>query len=166
MLDNLVKLAVGSISVQRLRDTLVNGFPKEATFQHIFNKKAMSQFLPLSNLILGLPELNTMVENLLSDPDVTRELAFYINGKLKQCLELLGNSKGVGEHIRHLDHNNGKYHKVNNMNAYTIANCCRPKIGRGINPSESQCTLYFAKDFKHCICQMRMKGTFHIPLAN
>mmetsp|Transcript_11938 Transcript_11938/g.21683 ORF Transcript_11938/g.21683 Transcript_11938/m.21683 type:complete len:128 (-) Transcript_11938:80-463(-) len=126
----------------------------------------LSQLLQLNNLILRLSELNSMVENLLSDPDVTRELDFCINSKLKWCLELLRNGKGVREHIRHLDHNNGKYHKVN-MNAYfIIADCCRPKIGRGFKSSEFQCTLYFAKDFKHCIYQMRMKGTFHIPLAN
>ena len=108
---------------------------------------------------------NPAVENLPSDPDVTGELDFYVNGKLKWCLELLRNGKGVGEHIGRFDLNNGKYRKVT-MNDYIIVDCRGPKIGGGVKPSESRCTLYFAEDFKHCICQMRTKGTFRIELAN
>ena len=55
-LDELVMLAVRSISAKRFRDTLVNGFPKEATFQHLFNE-ALSIHLPFQHIII--PELNT-----------------------------------------------------------------------------------------------------------
>lgn len=119
----------------------------------------MSQLLPLENAII--PELNTTVENLPSDPDVTGELDFYVNGKLKWCLELLRN----GKHIWRFDLNNGKHRKVD-MNDYIVVDCRGPKIGGGVKPSESRCTLYFAEDFRHCICQMRTKGTFRIELAN
>jgi hypothetical protein len=160
-LDDLVKLAVGLISARRFRDTLLNGFPKKATFQHLFNE-AMSQFLPLENAII--PELNTMAKNLPSDPDVTGELNFYVNGELKWCLKLLTKTKGIEERIGRFDLNNGKYRRVD-INAYIVVDCRGPKIGGGVKLSESRCTLYFAEGFKHCICQMRTKGTFRIELA-
>jgi hypothetical protein len=161
-LDELISLAVGSISAKRLRDTLVDGFPKEATFQHLFNE-AMSQLLPLDNAII--PELNTLVTNPPSGPDVTGELDFYVDGKLKWCVELLRNGIGIGEHIGRFDLSNGKYRKVD-MNEYIVVDCRGPKMGGGVKPSESRCTLYFAEDFKHCLCQMRTKGTIRIELAN
>jgi hypothetical protein len=51
-LDDLIKLAVSSLSAKRLKDsTLVNGFPKEATFQHLFNE-ALSLHLPSKHFIV------------------------------------------------------------------------------------------------------------------
>jgi hypothetical protein len=161
-LDQLITLAVGSISAQRLRDTLVNGFPKEATFQHLFNE-AMSQLLPLHHAII--PELNTLVVNPPNGSDVTGELDFYINGKLKWCVELLRNGDKIGEHIRRFDKNDGKYRKVD-MRDYMVVDCRGPMRGGGAQPSESRCTLYFAQDFKYCWCQMRTKESFRIVLAN
>ena len=144
-------LAVGSMSAKRLRDMLVNSFPKEVTFQHLFNE-AMSQLLPMENAII--PELNTWTKNPPNGLCVTGELDFYINGRLQWCSELLRNEDKIGEHIQHFDENNGKYCKVD-MNDYLVVNCRRAeKRGAGVQPSESQCTLYFAPDFKHCWCQM------------
>jgi len=161
-LEELISGAVRLISAKRLRDTLVDGFPKEATFQHLFNE-AMSQLLPLDNAII--PELNTLVTNPPSGPDVTGALDFFVNGKLKWCVELLRNGKGIGEHIGRVDVNNGKYRKVD-MREYIVVDCRGPKMGGGVHPSESRCTLYFAEDFRHCLCQMRTKQTIRIELAN
>jgi hypothetical protein len=162
-LDELVTLAVRSISAKRLRDTLTNGFPKQATFQHLLNE-TMSQLLPLDNVII--PELNTLVRNPPNGPDVTGELDFYVNGKLKWCLELLRNGDKIGEHIRRFDENAGKYRKVD-MSDYIVVDCRGPMLGGEVKQtSESRCTLYFAQDFKYCWCQMRTKKSIRIDLAN
>jgi hypothetical protein len=79
-LDDLVTLAVGCLSARRLSDTLVDGFPNEATFQHLFNE-AMSQLLPLQNAII--PELNASAPNPPKGSDATGELDFYVNAKLR-----------------------------------------------------------------------------------
>jgi hypothetical protein len=47
-LDELITDAVRWISARRLIDTLEQGFPKEATFQHLFNE-ALSQLLPTTS---------------------------------------------------------------------------------------------------------------------
>ena len=102
----------------------------------------MSQFLPLENAIV--PELNTTVKNLPSDPDVTGELDFYVNGKLKWCLQLLRKGEGIGEYIGRFDLNNGKYRKVD-MNESIVVDGRGPKIGGGVKPSESRCTLLLCR---------------------
>jgi hypothetical protein len=160
-LDQLVILAVKKLSAKRLKDTLLNGFPKEATFQHLFNE-AMSQLLPLQNVII--PELNTVVEN--SPQKIqTGELDFYINGNLKWCLELLRCGDKIGPHLARFDTNNGKYRKVD-MSDYIVVDCRGPKIGNGVQPSASRCTLYFDLNFQRCLCQVRNEAPITIELAN
>jgi hypothetical protein len=160
-LDELITGAVHLISAKRLSDTLEQGFPKEATFQHLFNE-AMSQLLPLHNAII--PELNTFATDSNGTP-VTGELDFYVNGKLRWSVELLRNGDKIGQHIRRFDPNNGKYRKVD-MRDYIVVDCRGPKGGGGVRPFESRCTLYFAQDFKSCLCQMRTKESIRIELAN
>jgi hypothetical protein len=160
-LDDLITRAVGLISANRLRDTSRQGFPKEATFQHLFNE-AMSQLLPPQNAII--PELNTVVEN----PPVgtqTGELDFYVNGNLRWCFKLLINGDKIGDHIRRFDPNNGKYRKVD-MSDYIVVDCRGPMSGQRVEPSAFRCTLYFAEDFKSCWRQMRKKDLCQIDLAN
>lgn len=160
-LDQLVILAVKKLSAKRLRDTLLNGFPKEATFQHLFNE-AMSQLLPLENVII--PELNTVVEN-PPQKIQTGELDFYINGNLKWCLELLRCGNKIGSHLARFDPNNGKYRKVD-MSDYIVVDCRGPKIGSGVQPSASRCTLYFDQNFQRCLCQVQKEAPITIELAN
>jgi hypothetical protein len=161
--DELVIEATKLISARRLNDAQVNGngLPKEAAFQHLFNE-AMSQLLPLDNFII--PELNTLVRNPPNGPDVTGELDFYVNGRLKWGIELLRDGKGIGEHIGSFDEYSGKYRKVD-MLAYLVVDCRGPRVG-GVQPSESRCTLYFSDDFTHCACEMRLDPVRIIELAN
>jgi hypothetical protein len=161
-LDELITGAVRLISARTLRDANMQGFPKEAAFQHLLNE-AMSQLLPLDNAII--PELNTLVDNFPNEPSVTGELDFYVNGELQWCLELLRNGDKIGEHLARLDLNNGKYRKVNARD-YIVVDCRGPKNNRRVVPSASRCTLYFAEDFKHCWCQMRENDLIQIDLAN
>ena len=160
-LDELIMLAVSSISAKRLRDTLVNGFPKEATFQHLFNE-ALSLHLPFQHIII--PELNTFAED-SNGSDVTGELDFYINGDKQWCLELLRNGDKIGEHIARFDEHECKYRKVV-MKDYLVVDCRGPKKGGGARTEESRCTLYFSEDFKKCLCQMRNKEAIEIELKN
>ena len=107
-LDALVIQAVRRMSAKRLRDTLENGFPKEATFQHLFNE-TMSTLLPLTNYIM--PEMSTFA----FDPSgklVSGELDFYINGDLQWCLEILRLGDKIGEHLSRFDYEEGKYREV------------------------------------------------------
>lgn len=160
-LEELIKLAVGSISAKRLRDTLVNGFPKEAAFQHLFNE-AMSIHLPIEHSII--PELNTFATDSNGNP-VQGELDFYVNGDKQWCLELLRNGDKIGEHVARFDACNGKYRKVA-MKDYLVVDCRGPKKGVGARIEEPRCTLYFSDDFKKCLCQMRCKEPIEIVLQD
>eukprot|EP00523_Entomoneis_sp_CCMP467_P012077 CAMPEP_0168717728 /NCGR_PEP_ID=MMETSP0724-20121128/149_1 /TAXON_ID=265536 /ORGANISM="Amphiprora sp., Strain CCMP467" /LENGTH=468 /DNA_ID=CAMNT_0008764213 /DNA_START=9 /DNA_END=1415 /DNA_ORIENTATION=+ len=159
-LDDLVKLAVSSLSAKRLRDTLVDGFPKEAAFQHLFNE-GLSLQLPTTNFII--PELNTYATD-ASGNIVTGELDFYINGALQWCLELLRQGDKIGEHLDRFDKANGKYREVAS-NDYLVVDCRGPKHGPGVQPKQSRCTLYFSKDFSTCICKMRCEDEITLTLS-
>lgn len=122
----------------------------------------MSQLLPLQNVII--PELNTVVEN--SPQNIqTGELDFYINGNLKWCLELLRCGDKIGPHLARFDANNGKYRKVD-VRDYIVVDCRGPKIGSGVQPSASRCTLYFDLNFQRCLCQVRKEAPITVELAN
>ena len=159
-LDDLVICAVKSLSAKRLRDTLVGGFPKEATFQHLFNE-AMSVHLPLRCFII--PEFNTFATN--ADGDIeTGELDFYINGELQWSLELLRLGDKIGEHVARFDQYHGKYREVNSK-SHLVVDCRGPRQGRSVQRSESRCTLYFAADFNTCECSMRLLPDLQIALS-
>ena len=69
------------------------------------------------------------------------------------------------KHIARFDKMEGKCRKVE-MKDYIVVDCRGPKEGRGVHREESRCTLYFSKDFKKCLCQMRQKEAFEIELQN
>jgi hypothetical protein len=73
--DALVVSSVKSMSAKKLRDTLDNGFPKEATFQHLFNE-AVSMHLPIEHFII--PELNTFAK----DPKQIMQEVTLLRGSL------------------------------------------------------------------------------------
>ena len=158
-LDDLVKRAVCSMSAKRLRDTLQDGFPKEATFQHLFNE-GLSLHLPINNYII--PELNTSATD-ASGNIVTGELDFYVNGSLQWCLELLRNGDKVREHLDRFGSNDGKYREVA-ANDSLVVDCRGPKT-RAVTADESRCTLYFSPDFTSCVCKMRLEKETTLSLA-
>lgn len=158
-LGDLVKLAVCSMSAKRLRDTLRDGFPKQATFQHLFNE-GLSLNVPTNNFII--PELNTSAAD-ASGNVVIGELDFYVNGSLQWCLELLRNGDKVREHLNRFDANDGKYREVA-ANDFLVVDCRGPKT-RAVTADESRCTLYFSPDFSSCVCKMRLEKETTFPLA-
>ena len=164
-LEELISSAVASISAKRLRDTLEDGFPKEATFQLLFNE-ALSEHLPIQNIVI--PELNTFAvdsQDSSADPQ-TGELDFYINGSKKWCIELLRQGHKIGEHVARFHEKTGKYRKVD-MNDWIVVDCRGPKQGSGVTGHpQNRCTLYFSKDFKTCHCEMRGEPGFDITLAD
>ena len=160
-LESLVKSAVQNLSAQRLRDTLENGFPKEATFQHLFNEE-MAKLLPVGNKLI--PELNTIAEP-LDGGNGTGELDFFINGNLNWCLELLRLGDKIRKHLARFDPVNGKYRNVSTKQ-YLVVDCRGPKVGRGCTPNASRCTLYFSEDFQTCLCKMRLEEEVLLKLAN
>jgi len=159
-LDALVIQAVRRMSAKRLRDTLENGFPKEATFQHLFNE-AMSTLLPLTNYII--PELSTFAFD-SSGNLVSGELDFYINGDLQWCLEILRLGDKIGQHLSRFDYEEGKYREVQTRE-YLIVDCRGEKGARGAEVNEARCTLYFAGNFDSCICKMRTREELELRLA-
>jgi hypothetical protein len=68
-------------------------------------------------------------------------------------------------HLGRFDPNNGKYRKVD-MSDYIVVDCRGPKIGNGVQPSASRCTLYFDQNFQRCLCQVRNEAPITIDLAN
>ena len=162
-LDDLVIRAVQSISATRLRATLQDGFPKEATFQHLFNE-ALSLHLPIKDYII--PELNTFTTSTVDGTDHQfGELDFYINGDLQWCLELLRLGDKIGEHVAGFDEFEGKYRDVPSSDALVV-DCRGLKLGRGAKTMDSRCTLCFSPDFKTCICKMRKQPEIQVDLAN
>ena len=157
-LDDLVAQAVGLMSAKRMSDTLENGFPKEATFQHLFNE-ALSNLLPISNYVI--PEFNTFALDKDGAP-VYGELDFYINGDLQWCLELLRQGDKIGEHLKRFDASVGKYREVQ-QKSHLVVDCRGPKK-RTAQVDMSRCTLYFAEDFRSCICKMRLDQEVTIQL--
>ena len=157
-LDQLVIYTVGTMSAKRLQDTLEDGFPKEATFQHLFNE-GMNMLLPLRNYLI--PEFNTFALDSAGDP-VHGELDFFINAEYRWCLELLRNGDKIGEHLSRFDPSIGKYRGVV-PNDYLVVDCRGPKT-RAVAENEARCTLYFAGDFKSCVCKMRTKDEITIHL--
>jgi hypothetical protein len=72
----------------------------------------------------------------------------------------------IGKHIDRFHSVTGKYRMVEQLD-YIVVDCPGPrKGGRGVNLSEGRCTLYFDEDFKHCLCQMRLKPAERIELSN
>jgi hypothetical protein len=64
----------------------------------------------------------------------------------------------VGKHLGPFDPVTGKYRTVEQLD-YIVVDCRGPKKnGKGFDLSEGRCTLYFAEDFKHCVCQMRFES--------
>ena len=151
-LDSLVKGVVPKLSAKRLADTLENGFPKEATFQHLFNEE-MSKLLPIT--VKLIPELNTFVKP-TEGSDGTGELDFYINGRLNWCLELLRCGYKVKKHLDRFNPVDGIYRDVPTKE-YLVVDCRGPKKGSGCKADRNRCTLYFSEDFKSCRCKMRLE---------
>ena len=159
-LDALVVAAVRRMSAKRLRDTLENGFPKEATFQHLFNE-TMSTLLPLTNYII--PELTTFAFDSNGEL-VSGELDFCINGDLQWCLEILRLGDKVGQHLARFDYEEGKYREVQ-MREYLVVDCRGPPAARRAEVSEARCTLYFSEDFESCTRKMRTRDEIELQLA-
>lgn len=160
-LDSLIRAVLPLISARRLSDTLDNGFPKEATFQHLFNE-AMSQLLPVRHAVI--PVLNTKVYPPPKGSNGTGELDFYINGSLKWCLELLRSGDKIGKHLGRFDVKTGTYRNVE-KNDYLVVDCRGPKT-RAVEPSQNRCTLFFHADFKKCTCVMRLEDPVEFTLGN
>ncbi|KAL3903333.1 MAG: hypothetical protein SGILL_010485 [Bacillariaceae sp.] len=164
-LDDLVKDCVRSMSAKRLRDTPENGFPKEATFQHLFNE-ALSLNLPVARVVI--PELNTFATD-PNDPSkiVTGELDFYIiNGESPWALELVRQGSKIGEHVARFDQHKGNYRTAPTKD-FLVVDCRGPlKKNGATSRGTSKCTLYFSDDFKKCVCHMRFQDPFEIELSN
>jgi hypothetical protein len=149
-LDDLVRLSVASLSASRLKRSSVDGFPKEAAFQHFFNE-AMSTHLTIDNFLI--PELNTWAMN-PNGEEISGELDFYINGQLQWCLELLRKGDKIGERLARFYPHEGKYREVASRE-FLVVDCRGPKLGSGARIDEDRCTLYFEEDFSKCRVQMR-----------
>jgi hypothetical protein len=84
---------------------------------------------------------------------------------LQWALELLRNGDKIGEHIARVDKHTGKYRMVA-MKDYIVVDSRGPKLGQGLRPEKSRCTLYFSEDFTKCLCQMRQMEALEIELMN
>ena len=151
-LDVLVRESVKLLSADRLRKSRVDGFPKEAAFQHFFNE-ALSVNLTIDSFLI--PEFNTKATK-PQGGEVTGELDFYINSHLQWCLELLRLGNAVGEHLARFDEDEGKYRMVPSRE-YLVVDCRPPKEGAGAHLNENHCTLYFEQNFTKCRIQMRLE---------
>mmetsp|Transcript_11136 Transcript_11136/g.24820 ORF Transcript_11136/g.24820 Transcript_11136/m.24820 type:complete len:167 (-) Transcript_11136:1099-1599(-) len=149
-LDQLVRLSVASLSALRLRNSVDDGFPKEAAFQHFFNE-AMSMHLTVENFLIA--ELNTWAVD-SSGKEISGELDFYIDGQLQWCLELLRNGDKIGEHLVRFHPHSGKYREVK-ARQYLVVDCRPPKMGGGALVDPNQCTLYFEDHYTKCRVRMR-----------
>lgn len=158
-IDELVRLSVASLSASRLRNSVIDGFPKEAAFQHFFNE-AMSIHLTVSNFLV--PEVNTWAVD-QNGEIVSGELDFYVDGHLQWCLELLRQGDKIGEHLSRFDKRIGKYREVE-ANQYLVVDCRPAKKGSGAQVDPNRCTLYFENNYTTCRVRMRTEEETFVPL--
>ena len=149
-LDELVRSSVASLSTSRLRNSVNQGFPKEAAFKHFFNE-AMSMHLTVDNFLI--PELNTWAVD-SSGEEISGELDFYVDGHLQWCVELLRNGDKIGEHLARFHSHTGKYREVK-ARQYLVVDCRPPKRGSGAQIDPNRCNLYFEDNYTRCRMQMR-----------
>ncbi|KAJ3017691.1 UNVERIFIED_CONTAM: hypothetical protein HDU68_011515 [Siphonaria sp. JEL0065] len=115
-LSALLKSSIQNMSRSLLVQSVVDGFPKEATFQHLL-MEGLAKFTP--------PECSICPELLKVFPDgnqtgglVSGDIDFYLNGPLRWGIELLVLGHGIGEHIDRFGPG-GKYFKLA-VNDYAV----------------------------------------------
>jgi len=163
-IDELIEEAVQKISVEQICATCDNGnFPLEISFQHLFYN-AFCLVMPLPYIILPEKHTQTTIAGRVQEGRVD----FYINSTLQWSIELLRRGNRMSEHLNRFHTLAGKYREVATKQ-YLVVDCRGPKgeKGDGISPPHENpnlCTLYFAKDFRTCVCKMRGKPekTLHL----
>ncbi|KAJ3211579.1 hypothetical protein HDU82_005505, partial [Entophlyctis luteolus] len=112
----LIEGCIQNMSCSILTRSVVEGFPKEATFQHLI-MEGLAKFTPPSCSIC--PDLSKVFPGTnQAGEKIPGEIDFYLNGSLRWGVELLVDGRGITEHTDRFGLN-GKYFKLD-VNDYII----------------------------------------------
>jgi hypothetical protein len=158
-IEELIFQAVRSLSALRLCQSCDKGnFPKEDTFQQLFNE-AFTRLLPPA--VAVCPELNTFAKD-KNGKVLSGELDFYIREDRYWAIELLRKGDKINELVQRFDPTNGKYRGVGYKD-YLVVDC-RGALNKEVETMQDRCTLYFANDFQSVQCKMRDESLVTIYL--
>ncbi|KAJ3002261.1 UNVERIFIED_CONTAM: hypothetical protein HDU68_006361, partial [Siphonaria sp. JEL0065] len=105
----LIEGCIQNMSGTVLDNSVVDGFPKEATFQHLLMEGLAKLTPPVCSIC---PELSKIFpDTQQTGGNISGEVDFYLNGSLRWGVELLVLGRGVTEHIDRFG-SNGKYFKL------------------------------------------------------
>ncbi|KAI9318856.1 hypothetical protein BDR26DRAFT_905194 [Obelidium mucronatum] len=128
-LIDLVRLCIEFMSCSMLSKSVVNGFPKEATFQHLF-MEALAKFTAPDCAIC--PELSKIYPGADQEGGTIKgEIDFYLNGSLRWGIELLVSGRTITKHMDRFAAN-GKYYPLA-VNDYVVIDF---RQSRGWKPNQ------------------------------
>ena len=145
-------MAIKNISANTLRQSVVEGFPSEATFQYIlmqgFEIATTGEYTIFSEFSKFLPSEDERTVQ-------SRGLDFLLNGKLRWVVELLVNGAGVekSEHAQRFDAEKYTPFKLQDWAVVNFRQCadgeptCMPLHKKHIS-------VFFARDGDYSQCQM------------
>lgn len=129
------------------QSTVSNGFPKEATFQHLL-MTSIAASTPATCSIC--PELSNVFPtscNLLNGR-IQGEVDFYLNGSLRWGIELLVQGQGIGEHIAQFD-SKGKYHALD-VRDYVVLDFRRGQVSNIRRHANCLSVFFPSESFESC----------------
>ncbi|KAI8820322.1 hypothetical protein BJ741DRAFT_639268 [Chytriomyces cf. hyalinus JEL632] len=153
----LIKSCIEYMSCHLLAGSVVDGFPKEATFQQLF-MEGLAKFTPpmcaicpeLSKIFPGANQTGGMISG---------EMDFYLNGSLRWGVELLVQGRGIGEHIDRFGVN-GKYAMLKVMD-YVVVDFRSSPDGEAtrVQSHPKRVSVFFKDgDFSVCKCIFGLDG--------
>jgi hypothetical protein len=153
-LNDLIKLAIGSMSSSVLKLSTVNeDFPKAATFQHLFMEGIAQYTTPICSIC---PELS----KIFPDDSSGESYDFYLNSSLRWGIGLLINGNGITEHIDRFEER-GKYSPLG-LKDYAVVDFCGKFNGQNtrIVQHPKRISVFFKlDDFSSCKCIFGMEDT-------
>ncbi|KAJ3255281.1 hypothetical protein HDU77_003753 [Chytriomyces hyalinus] len=149
-LRDLTESCIENMSCNLLARSVVDGFPKEATFQHLF-MKALAKFTTATCSIC--PKLSKAFPGAnQSGGKIAGEVDFYLDGSLRWGIELMVNGRSPQEHLSRFE-TNGKYFKLN-VRDYVVIDFRSNATGEPTfkNPHEKKVSVFF-KHGVYSVCK-------------
>jgi hypothetical protein len=152
-IHSLVSAVIKSMSASVLQQSIVNGFPKEATFQHLFMGGLTRFTKPYCAVCPELAKVFPRPNEPEEDVRISGEIDFYLDGELRWGIELLINGDGIKEHISRFGPG-GKYYDLS-LTDYVVVDIRGNATGETTNIQRDphRITVFFKRgDFSSCKC--------------
>ncbi|KAJ3339606.1 hypothetical protein HDU83_007573 [Entophlyctis luteolus] len=147
----LIEDCIRNMSCNLLTRSVVDGFPKEATFQHLLMEGLAKFTPPACSICPELSKIFPVVNH--TGGKISGEVDFYLNGSLRWGVELLVLGRGITEHIDRFGLN-GKYFKLD-VKDYIIVDFRSSQDGQPTNVQRhpKRVSVFFKDgDYTACNC--------------